>query len=125
MSAHNDYGEWGELVAQDYLRRQGYVILERNWRSLSGVELDIVARLNDLLVIVEVKTRSNELYGSAAEAVDDRQIRHICRATGSYVKYHRLSLPIRYDIITVVGHDPNPKVTHIEGAFLPPINYVR
>ena len=62
-------GSYGEMCAARYLTRQlGMVVLDRNWRCEHG-ELDIVLRDGDVLVIVEVKTRSSERFGSALEAV--------------------------------------------------------
>lgn len=56
MAAHNDLGRKGEEKAVEYLVREGYVVLERNWR-LKHRELDVICLKGDLLVVVEVKTR--------------------------------------------------------------------
>ena len=59
MAQHNDFGAQGEDIAIDYLRRKGYVILDRNWRS-GHREIDIVARKDDTVVFVEVKARDRK-----------------------------------------------------------------
>lgn len=120
MAEHNEYGEWGELVAIDHLRADGYIILDRNWRNLEGYELDIVARKDRLIVFVEVKTRRNEDLMRASDAITLTKVKHIVRAASSYMMFHRLKLDIRFDVITVVGQEPEPEVTHLEDAFSVP-----
>lgn len=68
MALHNEIGRWGEDLACEFLMREGYRILERDWK-IGKRDLDIVAIDDDVLVIVEVKTRSNERYANADEAV--------------------------------------------------------
>ena len=60
MASHNELGKWGEDIAADYLQRQGYTIIERNWKS-GHRDLDIIALDGQTLVIAEVKTRGNRL----------------------------------------------------------------
>ena len=69
MAAHNELGKWGEELAATYLEEKGYVILERDWKS-GHHDLDIVAKDGDTLVIVEVKTRRNRLFGDPEEAIE-------------------------------------------------------
>lgn len=118
MAEHNIYGEWGEDVAVDYLSRHDYAILDRNWRSRSGYELDIVALHKNTIVVVEVKTRADEHFLPALHAITREKIQHIRRAATSYLRFRHLThLPTRYDVITIVGHEPDYRLTHIEGAF--------
>jgi putative endonuclease len=118
MAAHNELGKEGEEVAVSYLMGKGYIILDRNWR-LNHLELDIVAIKDGLLAIIEVKTRSNTKYMDPEEAVDRKKIRHILLAADSYIRQHRLDLPYRFDIITVVGEKQPFTINHIEDAFYP------
>ena len=60
MAQHNDFGTLGEDIAVDFLRRKGYILLDRNWRS-GHKEIDIVARQGDTVVFVEVKARAKVL----------------------------------------------------------------
>lgn len=71
MASHNELGKWGEDVAADYLLRQGYTILERDWKS-GHRDLDIIALDGDTVVFVEVKTRRNRLF-------TDRKVRSTTR----------------------------------------------
>ena len=76
MASHNELGKWGEEVAADYLLRQGYTIMERDWKS-GHRDLDIIALDGDTVVFVEVKTRSNRMFTEPETAVDYQKIRHL------------------------------------------------
>ena len=118
MAAHNELGKWGEDLAADYLQRRGYEILERDWKS-GRIDLDIVAREGSTLVIVEVKTRRNRLYGDPEEAVDYRKRKSLQSAINHYAKSHRMSAAVRFDIISVVGMiGTTPEIDHIKDVTL-------
>lgn len=119
MAQHNRLGRWGEDKAAEYLRRKGYDILERDWKH-GRRDIDIIARKDDTLVIVEVKTRSNTDYTEPQAAVDRRKIMSISLSANAYVRQRRINAALRFDIITVVGFDDDScQITHIEDAFLP------
>ncbi|WP_455763161.1 YraN family protein [Prevotella disiens] len=118
MALHNEIGHWGEDLACEFLMREGYRILERDWK-IGKRDLDIVAIDDDVLVIVEVKTRSNERYANADEAVTPQKIRSISIAANSYVKMFGMNREIRFDIITIVGTPEKHEIRHTEDAFLP------
>ena len=119
MALHNDFGHWGEEVAADYLRSQGYTILHRNYR-VGHRDLDIVALRDDVLVFVEVKTRRDSTLVEAELAVDGRKIQSVSIAANSYIKRFNISALIRFDVITVVGSPSGTyRINHIEDAFLP------
>jgi putative endonuclease len=118
--AEVDTGRWGEDLAAAHLRRSGYRILGRRVRPDRRDEIDIVARKDDMLVFVEVKTRSSERFGSPAAAVDRAKRHALNRAAVRYLR--RLGHPrlnCRFDVIEVVGHpDGAPAKLHqIENAF--------
>ncbi len=115
-----DSGLWGEAVAERALRATGYKILGKRVRFSSREELDIVARHKDVLVFVEVKTRSSESFGRPIDSVDRDKRRAMGRAAVHYLK--RLGFPgifYRFDVVEVVGEpgDADPVVRHIENAF--------
>ncbi len=124
MADHNTLGKDGESAAIEYLVQQGYQILHTNWRK-GRYELDIIARTDDELVVVEVKTRSGLDWMNPEEAVDSRKIRNIVIATDIYIKIFNVDLPARFDIISVVGTYPDFEIDHIEDAFYPPLNTYR
>jgi putative endonuclease len=117
MAAHNELGAWGEEIAADYLQRQGYQILERDWKS-GHRDLDLIAMDNDTLVFVEVKTRRDRIFTDPEMAVDYQKIRNLQQAANHYVKYKQIDNDIRFDLITVVGMiGETPDIEHIKDAF--------
>lgn len=120
MATHNSLGKAGEDAAVAYLERNGYAILDRNWRK-NHLELDIVATKDDELVIVEVKTRSNTDYIEPQDAVNWQKVRHIVIAADAYIKHCCMDAPVRFDIITAVGDIGAFRIEHIKEAFYPPM----
>lgn len=118
MAAHNELGKWGEDIATAYLEKNGYEIIERDWKS-GHIDLDIIAREGTTLVIVEVKTRRNRLFGDPEEAVDYRKRQSLRSAINHYVKSHRTSNKVRFDIISIVGMiGSTPEIDHIKDVTL-------
>ena len=118
MAAHNELGKWGEDLATEYLQKKGYEIIERDWKS-GRIDLDIIAREGSTLVIVEVKTRRNRLFGDPEEAVDYRKRQSLQSAINHYVKSHFGSRKVRFDIISVVGTiGSTPEIDHIKDVAL-------
>ena len=120
MAAHNEFGIEGENKAADYLVREGYTILDRNWKS-GRKELDIVAEKDGTLVVIEVKSRKSNRYGNPEEAVTHSKIRNTVLAADAYIRYNRIDLPVRFDIISVLSS--GDVVNHIEDAFRSPVWY--
>lgn len=120
MAKHNELGKEGEEEAVRFLTEKGYVIRHRNWHS-GKKELDIVAEYNHELVVVEVKTRTDIVFGNPEDAVTDKKIRHIIASTDAYLRKFAVDLPVRFDIITVIGKEAPFKISHIAEAFYPPI----
>lgn len=109
-------GKSGEELAKDYLMSKGYSILETNYRNKIG-EIDIIAKDKDVLVFVEVKTRTSTRYGYAFESVDFRKQRKIINTSMVYVKYkNHINIQLRYDIIEVYM-EQNIKINHLDNAF--------
>lgn len=116
--AAHAWGRRGEDLAHRYLRRRGYVVIARNWRTRSGqAEIDLIARKGEALVFVEVKTRETAEYGAPDEAVDREKRRHILRAAAEYLKRADLTWDhARFDVISVLSGPP-ASIAHIEDAF--------
>lgn len=120
MAEHNILGQTGENAAADYLEAKGYRLLHRNWRS-GKKELDMVALKDGELVVVEVKTRRDTDFALPQDAVDNKKIRRIVSAADHYIKRFEIDLPVRFDIISVVGQKAPFRIEHIREAFLPPL----
>ncbi len=120
MARHNEFGIISEDRAAAYLMARGYIIRDRNWR-IGHKELDIIAQKEGTLVFVEVKARCSDRYGDAVEAVTDEKIHKLIQAANVYVRYHRIDLPVRFDIITITGEPGSQTVEHFEDAFHSPL----
>jgi putative endonuclease len=112
-------GRKGEAAAERFLKKQSFKILYRNFRARSGGEIDLVCRdrKEQVLVFVEVKTRTNELFGTPHEAVNWRKRATIIRAAKEWLRL--LDLPnvaFRFDIVEVVA-EPEQQIRLIRGAF--------
>lgn len=121
MAEHNILGRRGEDIAASFLSDNSYEVLERNWRC-GRLEVDLIARFNEVLVIAEVKTRIGNFIEFPQESVDIRRQKRLIRAANAYIYQSNLNLEIRFDIITVVFDDDiNYRLTHIENAFYPAV----
>ena len=106
-------GKYGEDVAERYLKQKGYKILKRNFSCRQG-ELDIIAENKGYIVFVEVKTRSNFLYGKPIEAVGKEKCKHIYKVARYYLHIKKLENRfIRFDVIEVYIEKGLAKVNHI------------
>lgn len=110
-------GKAGEELAAAFLAKEGYRILERNFRSPLG-EIDIVAVDKGTLVFVEVKTRSSNKFGLPEEAVNHRKQHQMTKAAQLYISRKRLfNSPARFDVVAVTLSGTNEEVRVIRNAF--------
>lgn len=119
MAERNDTGKEGEALAKAYLVKREYTIVHTNWHW-HHYELDIIAVKEGELVVVEVKTRSEDYLISPEEAVDGGKIRRIVAAADAYVRLFNLDLPVRFDIITIIKGREGNQIEHMEDAFYAP-----
>ena len=105
-------GDWGEKIAANYLMKQGYEILDRNYKTKLG-ELDIVAKEGDIIVFVEVKTRSSRSFGLPQEAVNFKKQNKIMRMALQYLRDRELRGTWRIDVVGIVM-DKNRRVENID-----------
>jgi len=118
MAQHNELGKKGEELACSELIRKGYQILDRNWR-FGRDEIDIIARIGNDLVIVEVKARNSDFFGDPAEFVSRGKQKTLIRAANAYVLERDLDVEVRFDVIGLVINKAGIKLEHIEAAFHP------
>ena len=111
-------GKAGEDLACRELRRRGYAILTRRFRTRFG-EIDIIARDGETLVFAEVKTRASAGFGTPAEAVTARKQHTISLMASEYLLRHEAGArPCRFDVVAVaVETGKPPRVEVIKGAF--------
>lgn len=120
MAKHLSLGKQGELLARKYLQDNGYKILSTNFRHRK-FELDLVALHNEILVFVEVKTRSTDFFGAPEEAVDFTKEKHIADASEAFMLNNNSLhyIDIRFDIIAIIMNKSKTQIKHIEDAFFP------
>ncbi len=112
-------GNFGENEAEKFLRKNGYKILERNYETKLG-EIDIIAQKDDYICFIEVKTRSNENYGTPRDAVNYHKQKKIISVAKYYMLTKNKDMFLRFDVIEVVVNKDKTKVEkieHIEDAF--------
>ena len=116
MAQHNELGKKGEQLAVDFLVKNNYEIIERNYR-FDKAEVDIIARIKDTLAIIEVKTRSSTDFGNPQDFVKPKQIQRLVKAVDEYVNVNDLDVEVRFDIIAIVKENNNFNIEHLENAF--------
>jgi len=119
MAQHNELGKKGEELALAFLKEQGFSILETNWRYKKA-EVDIIGMDGDILVFVEVKTRSTQLFGEPEEFIDSKKQALIAMAGAEYMAKINHDWEIRFDVISIILKPGYPmKLKHIKDAFFP------
>jgi putative endonuclease len=114
---NKDLGDRGEKLAVKFLRRQGYKILERNFRIRQG-EIDIVARDGEQLVFVEVKTRGSNNQEFLRTSVNRGKGKRLFKTASYYLgKQKYRGLTSRFDVVFVVADNGNTRIEHIKDAF--------
>lgn len=107
-------GKAGEKIAQEYLHKLGYKIIETNWHYSRNSEIDIIALDNDTLVFAEVKTRTTSAFGHPFEAIDYRKMKKIYSAALAYMQTAKVHYKRhRIDAISVLGIQ-TPKIEHLK-----------
>ena len=117
MTLRQNIGRYGEDRAARYLQDRGYEIIERNWRSSTG-ELDLIARENDRLVFVEVKTRSGSGYGHPFEAVTSAKVARMRRLVAEWCAVRQVpGIKVRLDAISVLLSGGRVHIEHLKEVF--------
>ena len=116
MGKHNDFGRLGEELAADFLAKKGYIVRNTNYRYQKA-EVDIIAQKENILAIVEVKTRSSDLLQELAESVNQKKIKLLVSAADHYVQQNDLDVEVRFDIITLLKKGKSFQIEHLEDAF--------
>ena len=117
MAQHNDLGLKGEELAIEYLEKNGYLIVEKNYRYRKA-EVDVIARIDTTLVVIEVKTRSSNYFGNPQDFVNPKKIKLLVSAIDNYVVKRDLDVEIRFDIIAILRNKETYNIHHIKDAFL-------
>ncbi|MBZ0327918.1 MAG: YraN family protein [Altibacter sp.] len=116
MAYHNELGKIGEQLAADYLLRNGFAILKRNF-VFDKAEIDIIAQKDNQVIIVEVKTRNSDYFGDPQDFVSKGKVKLLVKAANEYMIANDLDLEVRFDIISVLKNKTIESVEHFENAF--------
>ncbi len=118
MSRNIEIGRWGEKVAENYLIKNGYKVIDSNVKTPYG-EIDIITARDTELIIVEVKTRTNRKYGYPEEAITENKIKHILESAEYYIQNNADNyLKYRIDVVTIEGkpNSSEPKIIWYKNA---------
>lgn len=111
-------GRTGEDIAKEYIKKQGFKIIESNWHYSKNSEIDIIALDKDTIVFIEVKTRTTKNFGHPLEAINKRKIEKIYSAALAYQNINEVRhKDIRIDAISIIDLK-NPKIEHIKNISL-------
>lgn len=114
-------GKNGEQYAVKYLQELGYLILETNWR-VRKLEVDIIAKDKENLVVVEVKARSTDAFGEPEVFVSRKKQANLVKAAQEYIQQIDFDGETRFDVISILQNNEKFVVKHIQNAFEPSIN---
>lgn len=110
-------GAEGEKIAEAFLRKKGYRLVERNYRCRLG-EVDLIALDRGTVVFIEVKTRSDASFGRPLEAVPRHKQRRMIKTAMLFISRHRLhDRDARFDVVGVSLEGKAPLIEHVENAF--------
>lgn len=115
MKHNQRVGKWGEEIAADHLTQRGCEVIARNARTPYG-EIDIVAKQGEIVIFVEVKTRTSDKMGLPEESITARKRGHMIACAEHYAMEHEID-HWQVDVIAVEGKPGiQPKITHFENA---------
>ena len=115
MSDKKILGKIGEKIAQEYLIKKNYLIVELNWRYKKA-EVDIISQLKDTLVFVEVKCRKSDFFGKPEQSIDHKKEELYKLAAENYLEVNNLEHEIRFDVISII-HNNKTEIEHFISAF--------
>ena len=118
MQLKDNIGIKGEILARTYLQDNGFTIRHYNWR-FGHKEIDIVADKNNILHIIEVKTRTSSYLAQPKEAVVRSKQKNIIAAAEAYIIQYNINFDTQFDIISIIFNNNNSKIEYIPNAFSP------
>lgn len=115
---HIELGKKGETLAVNHLVSKDFHILDRNYRWKNS-ELDIVCKNDEMLIVVEVKTRSTSVFGKPYSSVNRSKQRQLIKVANKYIELKGIKMEVRFDVISIIYNNKDMKLVHIENAFYP------
>ena len=118
MAESHILGIKGEDLATEYLKKSGYKILQRNW-TWGKHEIDIIAKKDDMVVFIEVKTRSGNPQEHPRSAISVEKQKSMIYAADGYIQKFRIDDESRFDVLFIIMNGDKPEFEHIDNAFYP------
>ncbi|PKL51976.1 MAG: YraN family protein [Nitrospira bacterium HGW-Nitrospira-1] len=112
----NTLGKEGEDMAADFLKKKGFGIIKKNYRTVFG-EIDIIAKDKDIIVFVEVKTRTDNVFAHPFEAVNQKKRDKIRKVALCFMKTQKKEFPARFDVLSITSDRGETRIEHIKDAF--------
>lgn len=112
-----DIGKFGEKLAEKYLMKNKYKIVEKNFRCKFG-EIDIIAFYKKELIFIEVKTRTSNKYGSGINSIDKNKQKHLYKTAEYYLYNKNLDIDIRIDAIEITLNKGLISIKHYKNIIL-------
>ena len=118
MALHNEFGKEAEEMAVNWLVENGYEILHRNWRW-SRFEIDIIAKKNNLLRIVEVKALKSNIIAFPEQTVTKKKFKHLLKAADEYLFQNQQYRHVQFDVLSItINPEKGAEYFLIEDVFL-------
>lgn len=119
MAIQQEIGNLGEEIAVNFLIANDHIILETNWRY-SRAEVDIICMKNEVLIFVEVKTRSYNYFGQPEDFITAKKQKLMSTAASAYMQKIKHEWQIRFDVISILySNKTDYQIKHFEDAFFP------
>lgn len=115
---HIELGQEGERIAVNHLVNKGFDIVDRNYKWKNS-EVDIICKKDNVLIVVEVKTRNSIALGEPYLSVTRSKQRQIIKVTNHYIEQKNVQEEIQFDVISIILNQHQTKIEHIENAFYP------
>ena len=118
MAEHNQFGDFGETLAVQFLENKGYKILATKYHFQSA-EIDIIAQKDKIVAVIEVKTRKSNYFGEPEEFINRTKQKLIIKAANAFVIKNNINDEVQFDVISIIYNDSKQQINHIENAFYP------
>ena len=118
FATKQETGQRAEQLAVDYLLAQGFTIRATNWR-MEHKEIDIVAVKNNRLHIVEVRSLTTSFFQQPYQSIDRVKERNLITAANAYVRYHKLSMEVQLDVVSIVFDGETHSLDYFPNAIYP------
>ncbi|MBT8375017.1 MAG: YraN family protein [Deltaproteobacteria bacterium] len=116
-NSRQKFGEKSESIAASYLKKQGYKIIEQNYRTKLG-EIDIIAKEKGAIAFIEVKARRSDQFGNPKWAVTPQKQKKISMVALQYLKTTGQSnAKARFDVVSIISSHDNPSIEIVKNAF--------